>query len=96
MDINKLAESCGADIGDITINGHNNYKIVFSEETFNKFCKELVNSENKDNLHTIRLYRAYIDTLIEKYNDGYGTAWEGDYRKLVDRIEADLEKEAYV
>ena len=96
MDINKLAESCGADVGDVTIQGNNNFKIMFNEKSFAKFCKELVKSESKNNLHTIRLYRAFLDTLIENYNDGCGTAWERDFSKLVDRIEADLEKEAYV
>lgn len=96
MDINKLAERCGADVGDITIHGNNNFKIIFSEETFAKFCKELVKRESEANINTIRLYRAFLDTLIENYNDNYGTAWERDFRKLVDRIEADLDKEAYV
>ena len=97
MDNKKLAQSCGADIGTMRIFG-SNYEnmLVFNEDNFAKFCKELVKSESKNNLHTIRLYRAFLDTLIENYNDRYGTAWERDFRKLVDRIEADLEKEAYV
>ena len=92
----KLAEECGADVGDVTIHGNSNFKIIFSEESFAKFCKKLVKSTAKDNLHTIRLYRAFLDTLIEEWNDHCGTTWEGDFSKLVSRIETDLDKEAYV
>ena len=97
MDIKKLAEKCGADIGTVRLFGSNyDNMFIFNADNFDKFCKELVKSTAKDNLHTIRLYRAYLDTLIDEWNDHGGTSWEGDYQKLIDRIATDLDKEAYV
>ena len=97
MNHKELAEECGADVGTVRLFGSNyDNMFIFNADNFDKFCKELVKSTAKDNLHAIRLYRAFLDTLIEEWNDHCGATWEGDYQKLIDRIETDIATEAYV
>ena len=40
MSNEELALSCDAQIGDVNIQGSNYFKIMFTEESFKKFCKE--------------------------------------------------------
>lgn len=59
MDNRKLAERCGAIIGDVTIQGHNDFKIIFSEHSFKYFCEELRRWEHNDIVHELNRVAIY-------------------------------------
>jgi len=59
MDIKKLATRCGADVGDVTIHGSSDYKIIFSEHSFKYFCEELRRWEHNDIVHELNRVAIY-------------------------------------
>lgn len=55
----KLAQSCGAQIGDVTIQGSSDFKIMFSEHSFKYFCEELRRKEHNDIVHELNRVAIY-------------------------------------